>query len=157
MSWVQFRDKTYILFFKWQAQTTLTIQTIIDIRIRNSRERGQNVFTSQSFHLTQWFCEKIFGFFFHFRNHNDWFSLVFPLQYSLKEIEKNLSLVLQNYKLRYSWKFSWARKSCPKISLVFQKLGRSLEKVEFSVSEQFIVGYQKTICGLTIIFFSGIG
>lgn len=76
-------------------------------------------------------------FFFHFSNHNEWFSLVFPLQYSLKEIEKNLSLVLQNYKLRYSWKFSWARKSCPKISLVFQKLGRSLENVEFSVSEQF--------------------
>ena len=39
---------------------------------------------------------------------------------------------------------------------MFQKLGRSLENVEFSVSELFIVRYQKTICGLTIIFFSGL-
>ena len=39
----------------------------------------------------------------------------------------------------------------------FQKLRRSIENVEFSVSELFIVRYQKRICGLTIIFFSGAG
>ena len=36
------------------------------------------------------FARKYLLFFFHFSNHNEWFSLVFPLQYSLKEIEKKI-------------------------------------------------------------------
>lgn len=69
--------------------------------------------------------------FLHFDNHNEWFHFLFSLQYFLKEMENIFSLVLQSYKLKYSSKFGWTRKSCPKIPLVFHQLSRSIENVDF--------------------------
>lgn len=115
-----------LFFFKWQAQMM--------------HHTNSHIHTNKKFQGRRAICCFYFSFdpmiswaniFLHFDNHNEWFHFLFSLQYFLKEMENIFSLVLQSYKLKYSSKFGWTRKSCPKIPLVFHQLSRSIENVDF--------------------------